>query len=43
MIVERRVKTDGSVLVKLDSGEWIPEQVAEAVSEEPDSLSEEEE
>lgn len=26
MIVERRIKTDGTVLVKLDSGEWLPEE-----------------
>lgn len=24
-VVERRVKRDGSVLLKLDTGEWIPE------------------
>lgn len=44
MIVERRVRRHGPVLVKLEDGQWIPEdEHDETVSDEAGSVSDEEE
>lgn len=39
MIIARHVRRDGTVLVRLDTGEWLPE--AEAEMPEPDDPEDE--